>query len=75
MKENENRKRNTEDAAIPADFPYRDVLLAGKPRHNDVFLFRHPPMDPVKRAKIFHSYDALKGFGELIARTEKEQAG
>ena len=68
-------KRQSKKPDIPPDFPYRDVLIAGKPRHSDAFLFRHPPMDPVRRAKIFHSYDALKGFSELIARTKKEQAG
>ena len=55
--------------AMPADFPYRDVFLKGKPRHDrfDRFSARHPKMPAGRRAKIFAPFDALKGFSEAIA--------
>ncbi|MBR6323015.1 MAG: hypothetical protein IKR59_09110 [Lachnospiraceae bacterium] len=53
---------------MPADFPYRDVFLKGKPRHShcDEFLIRHPRMDTGRRAKIFAPFEALRGFRETI---------
>ena len=57
---------------IPPDFRYRDVLLRGRPRHSpgDSFSIRHPAMDPVRRAKLFQPFDALKGFREAVAEAE-----
>lgn len=31
---------------------------------------KHPAMDLNRRAKIFHSFDALKGFGDAITEQE-----
>lgn len=58
---------------MPAAFPYREVFFRGKPRHDrdDAFRIRHPQMDPGRRAKIFAPFDALKGFDEAIAETER----
>ncbi len=55
--------------AMPANFRYRKVFLAGKPQHDrfDMFRMRHPNMDVGRRAKIFSPFDALKGFNEAIA--------
>jgi hypothetical protein len=55
--------------AMPANFRYRRVFLAGKPQHDrfDMFRIRHPSMDVGRRAKIFSPFDALKGFNEAIA--------
>lgn len=55
--------------AMPVDFPYRDVFLRGKPKHDrfDVFSSRHPKMNLGRRAKIFSPFDALKGFNEAIS--------
>ena len=54
---------------MPADFPYREVFLKGKPHHDryDSFRLRHPEMDQGHRAKIFSPFDALKGFNEAVA--------
>ena len=54
---------------IPADFPYREVYLKGKPKHDrfDPCRIRHPAMDLVHRAKIFSPFDALRGFQEALA--------
>ena len=54
--------------AMPPDFPYRDVFLKGKPRHDrlDSFRIRHPSMSAGQRAKIFSPFDALRGFGEAV---------
>ena len=54
---------------MPAEFPYRETALAGRPRHrlNEAFSARHPPMPPARWAKIFAPFDALRGFGEAIA--------
>ena len=53
---------------MPRDFKYRDVFLAGRPRHGrlDDFSLRHPKMEPGKRAKIFAPFDALRGFSFAI---------
>ena len=61
------------DMRMPSAFPYRDVFLQGKPRHEryDAFRIRHPEMDPGRRAKIFAPFDALQGFDEEIAAAEK----
>ena len=55
--------------AMPADFRYRDVFLKGKPQHDryDLFRIKHPRMATCRRAKIFSSFDALKGFSEAVA--------
>lgn len=54
---------------MPAEFPYRDVFLIGKPQHDrfDLFSAKHPKMDTGHRAKIFAPFDALKGFSEAVA--------
>lgn len=54
---------------MPAEFPYRDVFLIGKPQHDrfDLFSAKHPKMDVGHRAKIFAPFDALKGFSEAVA--------
>ena len=59
---------------MPDHFPYRSIFLKGRPKHEkyDDFWRRHPPMDPVHRAKIFAPFDALAGFGECIAGKEVE---
>jgi len=53
---------------MPSGFKYREVVLRGMPHHErlDPFRLRHPVMDMKKRAKIFVSFDALKGFSEAI---------
>ena len=63
----------------PPDFKYADVYRKGRPVHSewDAFSLRHPPMPAAKWAKIFKSFDALKGFGDLISEraAESERAG
>ena len=56
------------------NFRYQHVIDKGKPVHSagDGFYAKHPPMDLSKRAKIFSPFDALKGFGDELARTEAE---
>ena len=46
---------------MPADFKYKDLYLAGRPKHEkfDEFWCKHPPMDCGKRAKIFKPFAAL----------------
>ncbi len=52
---------------IPDAFPYREVFLRGRPRHeHDDFCRLHPPMERGKRAKIFAPFDALDGYGGAI---------
>lgn len=57
---------------MPADFPYRELFLAGRPQHKkfDDFWLRHPNMDYGRRAKIFSPFDALKGFSEAVSAKE-----
>lgn len=57
---------------MPAAFPYRAIFLKGRPHHEkyDDFWRRHPPMDPIHRAKIFAPFDALAGFSDCIAGKE-----
>ncbi|MBQ7720949.1 MAG: hypothetical protein IJT56_10230 [Clostridia bacterium] len=57
---------------MPSGFRYRDIYIAGRPRHgkNDPFYHRHPAMKLSQRAKIFSSFDALRGFGDEIASRE-----
>ena len=64
----------TDSSFIPSSFRYRNVLEKGKPRHDadDLFSIRHPAMECAKRAKIFSPFDALKGFGDELARAETE---
>ena len=52
---------------------YRKVYERGKPKHSpyDDFSIKHPAMDLSRRAKIFSPFDALKGFNEEIASTER----
>ena len=52
---------------IPDTFPYREVFLRGRPRHeHDDFHRLHPPMERGKRAKIFAPFDALDGYGNAV---------
>ena len=52
---------------IPANFPYKNAFLAGRPVHNhDDFARRHPKMNRGHRAKIFAPFAALDGFGGAI---------
>lgn len=53
---------------IPVAFPYLDVLMQGRPRHDqDDFCFRHPQMEQGKRAKLFAPFDALDGYSESLS--------
>jgi len=54
---------------IPVDFPYRDVLLKGRPVHDKYgpFTLRHPPMPASRWAKIYAPFDALRGFKEAVS--------
>ena len=54
---------------MPPAFPYQDVLLKGKPKHQkyDDFWRKHPPMPVARRAKMFAPFNALTGFDEAIA--------
>ena len=52
---------------IPEDFPYREVLLRGRPEHgDDGFLLEHPRMERERRAKLFAPFDALDGYGDAL---------
>ena len=57
---------------MPENFRYREVCLAGRPKHdkNDLFYHRHPAMGLSQRAKIFAPFDALRGFSDEIASRE-----
>ncbi len=59
----------TDAMTMPRGFCYREVFLRGKPQHDkgDPFRLRHPCMDVGRRAKLFAPFDALRGFGEVIA--------
>ena len=54
---------------MPSSFPYRDIFLKGRPKHEKYspFWIKHPPMSAAHRAKIFSPFDALAGFDEAIA--------
>ncbi len=67
----------TTDASLPSSFRYRHVIEKGKPTHdkNDFFSIKHPPMDLLRRAKIFSPFDALKGFQDELSRAQDETAG
>ena len=56
----------------PDSFPYLDVYRKGRPEHPrfDPFRIKHPAMDLNRRAKIFHPFDALKGFDEAISEKD-----
>ena len=62
------------DMQMPPDFKYADVFRKGRPVHGewDSFCLKHPPMPVSRWAKIFNSFDALKGFGELISERAAE---
>jgi len=64
----------TGEVNIPDGFKYADVFQKGKPSHEeyDDFRLRHPKMDVGKRAKLFAPFDALKGFGEELAKAERK---
>ena len=59
---------------MPEGFRYRNVFLRGKPVHQemDPFSLKHPAMDPGKRAKLFSSFDALRGFSFAVLTREQE---
>lgn len=60
---------------MPADFPYKQVLQKGRPRHDgaDPFRIRHPKMETGRRAKIFAPFDALRGFSDAIREIQKQK--
>ena len=53
---------------LPPGFKYKKAFLAGRPQHKpfDGFYHQHPPMDRIRRAKIFAPFDALDGYAESI---------
>ena len=63
---------------MPANFRYAEIFRRGRPRHGkpgvlstyDAFYIKHPPMSPLRRAKLFAPFDALAGFGGRIAAKE-----
>lgn len=57
---------------MPKGFPYREVFLHGRPKHDKYshFRIRHPEMPCSRRAKLFAPFDALKWFDERIAAKE-----
>ena len=59
--------------SMPADFKYRSIFMKGKPEHSklDAFLLKHPIMSSGQRAKIFSSFDALKGFSDAVAAKDE----
>ena len=59
-------------SSLPSSFRYMNVLEKGRPVHrkDDPFSARHPAMDPGRRAKIFSSFDALKGFRDELSVSE-----
>ena len=69
---------NIGEMPMPVNFRYAEVFRQGRPRHGkpgklstyDLFYIKHPPMDTVRRAKLFSAFDALKGFGDRIASKE-----
>ena len=67
----------TTEASPPSSFRYRHVIEKGKPTHdkNDYFSIKHPPMDLLRRAKIFSPFDALKGFHDELSRAQDETTG
>ena len=64
----------TTEASLPSSFRYRHVIEKGKPVHdkNDRFSIKHPPMDLLRRAKIFSPFDALKGFQDELSKAQSE---
>ena len=57
---------------FPDAFPYREVFLSGRPRHeHDEFSRQHPPMERGKRAKLFAPFDALDGFSAQIRKKDR----
>ena len=67
----------TTEASLPSSFRYRHVIEKGKPVHdkNDRFSIKHPPMDLLRRAKIFSPFDALKGFHDELSKAQDETTG
>ena len=64
------------DTGFLSSFRYREDYEKGKPVHekNDSFSVKHPPMELSRRAKIFSPFDALKGFGDELAKAEQQSA-
>lgn len=64
---------------MPVNFRYAEIFRRGRPRHGkpgvlstyDSFYIKHPPMDNVRRAKLFNAFDALSGFDDRIAAKEE----
>jgi hypothetical protein len=64
--------------SMPANFRYAEIFRRGRPRHGkpgvlstyDAFYIKHPPMNSLRRAKLFAPFDALAGFGGRIAAKE-----
>ena len=55
---------------VDLSFPYLQVLMQGRPRHDKDSL-KHPPMDLVHRAKIFAPFDALAGYSKKIEEADR----
>lgn len=64
--------------SMPANFRHAEIFRRGRPRHGkpgvlstyDAFYIRHPPMSPLRRAKLFAPFDALAGFSGRITAKE-----
>ena len=64
--------------SMPANFRYAEIFRRGRPCHGkpgllstyDAFYIKHPPMNILRRAKLFAPFDALSGFGGRIAAKE-----
>ncbi len=58
-------------------FRYRAAAEKGRPVHEktDSFYAKHPPMALSRRAKIFSSFDALKGFSDELAKVVAKVQG
>jgi hypothetical protein len=61
--------------SMPANFGHAEIFRRGRPRHGkpgvlstyDAFYIRHPPMSPLRRAKLFAPFDALRGFSDAVS--------
>ena len=64
--------------SMPANFRYAEIFWHGRPRQGkpgvlstyDAFYIKHPPMNTLRRAKLFAPFDALAGFSGRIAAKE-----
>lgn len=64
--------------SMPANFRHAEIFRRGRPRHGkpgvlstyDAFYIKHPPMNSLRRAKLFSAFDALSGFDDRITAKE-----